>query len=50
VTFAEQGSKTKLTLQTRGVARVDYAAAFLVGMEMGWTQSLDRLAQELQRS
>jgi len=50
VTFAEQGSKTKLTLQTRGVARVDYAAAFLVGMEMGWTQSLDRLAQQLPQS
>jgi uncharacterized protein YndB with AHSA1/START domain len=43
VTFAEQGSKTKLTLETRAVAVVAYAAKFLEGMEAGWTQSIDRL-------
>lgn len=47
VTFAEQDGKTKLTLHTRGVAKFDYAAAFLAGMEAGWTQSLDRLAEHL---
>lgn len=44
VTFAAQGGKTKLTLQTRAVAIVSYAAQFLDGMEAGWTQSLERLA------
>lgn len=43
VIFAEQGGKTKLTLQTRGTALVDYAVAYLTGMETGWSQSLDRL-------
>jgi uncharacterized protein YndB with AHSA1/START domain len=49
VTFAEDGGKTKLPLQTRGVAVVPYAAAYLKGMEAGWTQSLERLAQEVAR-
>jgi uncharacterized protein YndB with AHSA1/START domain len=45
VTFADAGGgKTKLTLHTRGTALVDYAAAYLQGMETGWSQSLDRLA------
>ncbi|MGA3067563.1 MAG: SRPBCC domain-containing protein [Tepidisphaeraceae bacterium] len=43
VTFAEENGKTKLTLRTRGKAVVDYAAAYLKGMEVGWTQSVDRL-------
>jgi uncharacterized protein YndB with AHSA1/START domain len=47
VTFEEQGGKTKLTLTTRAVALVDYAAAYLQGMEAGWTQSLESLAEEL---
>ncbi len=47
VTFAEEGGKTKLTLRTRAVALVPYAAAFLQGMEAGWTQSLERLAERL---
>lgn len=45
VTFAEHDGKTRLTLRTRGTAVVDYAAAYLLGMEMGWTQSLERLAE-----
>lgn len=44
VTFAEHAGKTKLTVETRAVAMVDYAARMLEGMEAGWTQSLDRLA------
>jgi uncharacterized protein YndB with AHSA1/START domain len=47
VTFAEEGRKTKLTLTTRAVALVEYAAAYLQGMEAGWTQSLESLAEEL---
>jgi uncharacterized protein YndB with AHSA1/START domain len=43
VTFAEAGGKTKLTLHTRAVAVVAEAAMYLQGMEMGWTQSIDRL-------
>jgi uncharacterized protein YndB with AHSA1/START domain len=50
VTFAEQGGGTRLTLKTGAVAVVDYAAAYLAGMEAGWTQSLERLAEELARS
>jgi len=51
VTFAEhEGGKTKLTLQTRGTAKVDYAARFLQGMEMGWNQSLGCLAEFLART
>jgi|HubBroStandDraft_6_1064221.scaffolds.fasta_scaffold05776_2 uncharacterized protein YndB with AHSA1/START domain len=43
VTFVEENGKTKLTLQTRGTALVDYAAEYLKGMEAGWTQSLEKL-------
>jgi uncharacterized protein YndB with AHSA1/START domain len=50
VTFAEEGGKTKLTLRVRATAMVDYAVAFLGGMEAGWSQSLDGLAEELVRS
>jgi uncharacterized protein YndB with AHSA1/START domain len=47
VTFDDQDGKTKLTLETRGLAMVAYAAQYLKGMEMGWTQSLERLAESL---
>lgn len=50
VTFADEGGKTKLTLHTRGTALVDYAAAYLQGMEMGWTQSIDKLQALLTRT
>lgn len=43
VIFAEHGGQTKLTLQTGAVAVVAYAAAYLAGMDAGWTQSLERL-------
>jgi uncharacterized protein YndB with AHSA1/START domain len=49
VLFAEEGGKTRLTLRTRGAAMVPYAAAYLAVMEAGWTQSLERLAEELAR-
>ena len=43
VRFADEGGKTRLTVQTRGTAVVDYAVAHLQGMEMGWTMSIDKL-------
>ena len=43
VTFAEHDGKTKLTLHTRGSAMVEKAVMYLQGMEMGWTQSIDKL-------
>ncbi|HEX9255024.1 MAG TPA: SRPBCC domain-containing protein, partial [Candidatus Angelobacter sp.] len=43
VTFAAQGAKTTLTVETRMVGKVSYAAQMLAGMEAGWNQSLDRL-------
>jgi uncharacterized protein YndB with AHSA1/START domain len=49
VTFAEHGGKTKLTVATRAVGLVDYAARMLDGMEEGWTQSLERLAAHAAR-
>jgi len=47
VLLEAQGRKTKLTLTTRGKAMVDYAVAYLSGMEAGWTQSLEKLESEL---
>jgi uncharacterized protein YndB with AHSA1/START domain len=47
VIFEEAVTKTKLTLRTKATAVVDYAAAYLQGMEAGWSQSLDVLAEEL---
>jgi len=43
VCFAEQGGKTKLTVQTRAAAVVPAAARYLDGMQAGWDQTLDRL-------
>ena len=43
VTFAEQGGKTKQILRARVIKRTAQAAPYLAGMEMGWTQSLERL-------
>lgn len=50
VTFEDHQGKTKLTLHTRAVALVDYAAAFLGGMEEGWKQTLDGLANTLTKN
>jgi uncharacterized protein YndB with AHSA1/START domain len=43
VTFVDEGGKTKMTLHTKAVAVVEHAAAYLQGMEAGWTQSIDKL-------
>jgi uncharacterized protein YndB with AHSA1/START domain len=49
VTFEEEDGKTRMTLRTRAVALVDYAARHLAGMEIGWTQSIDKLTTWLGR-
>ncbi len=50
VSFADEGGKTRLTVQTGGTAVVDYAVAYLQGMEMGWTMSIDKLEAFLART
>jgi uncharacterized protein YndB with AHSA1/START domain len=45
VTFAEYGGKTKLTLHAKVMMATAAAAPRLAGMEMGWSQTLDRLAE-----
>ena len=50
VTFREERGRTTMTLQTRATAVVDYATRHLAGMEVGWTQSIDRLEAHLGRS
>jgi uncharacterized protein YndB with AHSA1/START domain len=47
VTFAEENGKTRMTVTTGATARVDYARGYLEGMEIGWTQSLERLDAEV---
>jgi len=48
VTFAEQDGKTTLTLHAVVVkATFPAAATALAGMEVGWTQSLERLKAEV---
>jgi uncharacterized protein YndB with AHSA1/START domain len=43
MTFVEHGGKTTLTLHARVVKATAQATGMLAGMEMGWTQSLERL-------
>lgn len=47
VLLEEQGNRTKLTLRAKVVKKTPQAAPYLSGMEMGWSQSLDRLAKEV---
>jgi len=47
VTFAEEGGKTKLTVQASVSKVKGHAAPHLAGMEQGWSMALDRLAEEL---
>jgi uncharacterized protein YndB with AHSA1/START domain len=49
VTFAEENGKTRLTIHTRGSAIVENAANYLKGMEIGWTQTIDKLQAYLAR-
>jgi uncharacterized protein YndB with AHSA1/START domain len=47
ITLEDLGGKTKLTLYTRMRGLVPYADRMLEGMEPGWSQSLERLAEEI---
>ena len=47
VTFVEHGGKTTLTVHARAVGLVPHAADMLAGMEAGWTQTLERLAERV---
>lgn len=50
VTFTENRGKTTMSLHTRAVAVTEIAVSYLQGMQMGWTQSIDRLAVHLLQS
>jgi uncharacterized protein YndB with AHSA1/START domain len=50
VTFAEQGGKTKQTMRARVIRSTAEAAPYIKGMEAGWTQSLERLAESLAKA
>jgi uncharacterized protein YndB with AHSA1/START domain len=43
-TFAEQGGRTRLTLNARVTRKTPQADQHIKGMKAGWTQSLERLA------
>jgi len=47
VTFAEHNGKTTLTVQASAVGLVLAAGPMLDGMELGWSQSLERLEQHV---
>jgi uncharacterized protein YndB with AHSA1/START domain len=49
VTFEDVGGRTKLTVHARAVEIAPIAPQMLAGMEMGWTQSLERLAELVER-
>jgi uncharacterized protein YndB with AHSA1/START domain len=49
VTFEDVGGKTKLTIVSRAVGIAPVAPQMLAGMEAGWTQSLDKLAELVER-
>ena len=50
VTFAEQGGKTKQTMRARVIKSTAEAAPYIKGMEAGWTQSLERLAESIAKA
>jgi len=49
VTFTEKSGKTTLTLETYAVGLVPIAPQMLAGMEAGWTQSIDKLQELVER-
>ena len=48
-TFADRDGKTVVTLRAEVVRATPAVAGSLAGMEEGWNQSLDKLAEELAR-
>lgn len=49
ITFEDVGGKTRLTVQSSAVGLAPIAPQMLAGMEMGWTQSLEKLADLVER-
>jgi uncharacterized protein YndB with AHSA1/START domain len=47
VTFENHGTKTKMTLIAKAAIFVSGAEGMLEGMETGWSQSLDKLAEHV---
>lgn len=47
VTFENTDGKTRLTLRATVLMQTDAAAPYLAGMNEGWSQSLDRLAERV---
>jgi uncharacterized protein YndB with AHSA1/START domain len=47
VTFADEGDKTRLTVHASAVGVAQIAAQMLQGMEQGWSQSLERLDEQV---
>jgi uncharacterized protein YndB with AHSA1/START domain len=47
ITFVEQSGKTRLTVRANVIKATPEAPKYLAGMEQGWSQSLDRLAEEV---
>jgi PhnB protein len=50
VTFEDQRGRTKVTVHARAEGYVDFAVPMLAGMEVGWSQSLDKLASHAARA
>jgi len=50
ITFVEQNGKTTMTMHSRAVAVAEAGVGHLQGMEIGWTQTIDRLEALLARS
>ncbi len=50
VILEEEGGKTKLTLHTYAKGLVPIAPQMLAGMEAGWSQSLEKLAELVVRA
>src|SRR5271156_5452186 len=50
VTFVEKSGKTTLTMQARVVTTTGQAAQHIAGMEVGWSQSLERFEAHLAKS
>ncbi len=49
ITFEQVGDKTKITVHAVVIKATPEMAPALAGMEIGWSQSLDKLAEELER-
>jgi len=47
VTMRDEGGKTRLIVESGGYGLVPEAVQMLAGMEMGWNQSIDKLAEHL---